>query len=263
MIDSLDEPDAESAPHDPDADDRNAIDVCIARATSPSKGNWSAWATLAWIASGGNEKFVHAVQLYEAEQIPADGDDIVAVTAWWTLNDAAERWFGHTFAGALDRLEEAAQSNLPGGMAFSLEEERFVEVPPAEWNGWKQTFHERHGLTLVSGYHSFKWPSSAVRAAFPPRAPERAADGGKPAEPRRGSKPGPKKRRNELSAVMRPIFRRHHPHIVDMSRSQRHAYVLTHWSDGSIKKPSENTVEAHWRAHLERRAQEARAELQQ
>jgi hypothetical protein len=73
---------------------------------------------------------------------------------------------------------------------------------------------------------------------------------------RKGSTPGQKKRPAELRRIMLPIFQRWHDKLSDMSRSEKHRWVVSYWSDDSVTKPSERTVENHWTEYVLRRAAE-------
>lgn len=76
------------------------------------------------------------------------------------------------------------------------------------------------------------------------------------AAPRRsGAKPGPKP---PYLAKLNLTMEKYHDRIVDMSERQRHQFLERFFVNGDGYPASPRSVAPHWKAHLERRAEEAR-----
>lgn len=150
------------------AEDYLAFENCEARAGKVREGYWSPFSMLAWIVSR-DERFVAATQLYEIERYANRGGPHTS-TAWIVLSNVADARFGRAFSDAVEDLREALEAgHIDGGTAIERATNSLILVPRHLWREWQRSF-EHWGLVLIPGHYDFKWPSEAVRAAFPPDA---------------------------------------------------------------------------------------------
>lgn len=145
--------------------DHDLFEDCLHRAGKVREGYWSPFVTLAWVATG-DEKFLAAVQIFEAET-HANRGSLHAAAAWWTIGNEAGERFGATLTMASEALREALETGrCRGGIARDI---RSGEVSPIDahmWPSWSQAYiHE--GLSLLPGRVDFKWPSAEVRKVAP------------------------------------------------------------------------------------------------
>jgi hypothetical protein len=146
-------------------EDAAALDDCLNRASMPSEGYWSVFATLAWIVSR-QERFVAATQLFEVERHAERG--VFCAFAWHALGNKAGELFGQTFSDSESVLREALQANrLTGGTAIETCSGESVLIERHQWRLWRRVFETRWGTLLLPGFHDFAWPSEMVRLAFP------------------------------------------------------------------------------------------------
>ncbi len=137
----------------------------LATASAPREGFWTAWPTLAWIASR-DDRFIAATQSFEHEAYANRGGPHSAA-AWMTLGDSAGERYGCTFSDAEGSLREALETGrLTGGIAVDAQEGSTVPIERWQWTRWNRTF-VTNGLSLLPGYVDFRWPSELVRSAFP------------------------------------------------------------------------------------------------
>lgn len=156
-------------PFDERAWDKAVFDDCLSRAERPRDGYWTTLATLAWIVSR-DERFTAATQLFEVEQF-VDRGSVYAAAAWMTLDNKAGEVGAQTLSDAEGDLREALESDrLRGGIAIDTSTGESVEIARREWVRWSRSF-ERNGLVLLPGFHAFRWPSEAVRLAYPAASP--------------------------------------------------------------------------------------------
>lgn len=153
-------------PDDCDWDHAEFAD-CLARAGKPREGYWSAWSTLAWIATR-DENFVAGAQLYEEEKRRTQGADF-AFVMWWTLGNESGLRAGYTFTQAVVDLKEANETERLQGNAVNLQTGHREALHSTQWIDWTRSF-EKDGLILVPGYADYHWSSAAARAAFVPNS---------------------------------------------------------------------------------------------
>ena len=128
------------------------------------EGYWPILPTLAWIASDGDEDFVAVVQNVDARDNGTAGDLVAA--KWLTFGDDAGERYGCTFTMACVRLREALETGrLVGGNAKPLSEAT-RPIERYEWVDWRGHF-QREGYEVLPRIYNPRWPSDAIRAAFP------------------------------------------------------------------------------------------------
>jgi hypothetical protein len=146
--------------------DYKCFEECLAEASTPQEGFWSAFTALSWIATR-QERFTAASQIYQ-ERNYSDRGGIFASTTWGLLAEASQRTGGTTLQEAARQLQVAVETGyLKAGIAFDPRERSSVEVPMARWGDWQRTFDDG-GLTFLPGMSDLRWPSANVREAFPP-----------------------------------------------------------------------------------------------
>lgn len=148
-----------------DLDDPLSMDEYIARAGAPRGGDWTPFSVCAWVVAR-DDKFVAAVQAFEAEH-HANRGSIHSRAAWDVLDEDAGARYGMNFTEAFEVLKEQLEDGrVLGGVATNL---RSGGVKPIERHRW----HKAHptfvhdGVSLLPEFVDFRWPSKAVREAFP------------------------------------------------------------------------------------------------
>lgn len=145
--------------------DYAAFDDCIEGAAPLSDGYWSPFVTLAWIATRDSD-FTAATQLYETRAFANRGGPHSA-SAWMVVGNKAGMASGRTLSAAEQELRLALEAGrLSGGIATNTRTGELIDVDRPMWTRWDRAFvHD--GVQLLPGFHDFRWPSEAVRAAFP------------------------------------------------------------------------------------------------
>ncbi len=260
--------------------DGEAFNDCLARAGRVREGYWSAFVTLAWIASR-CEAFVSATQIYEEENYASRGG-LFTAAAWNTLNNEAGSRYGLAMSEAVGPLREALEAgHIPGGIARPQPADRsprskFQPIEPYQWKDWQRAF-ESDGLSLIPGLVDFAWPAEAVRRAFPisagpvetggvssqvnkcfpdPLVQKKTARPTKPLSRR----PGPK---SKFKEKLFEIFKQRPGLLKQMSEKEMLTHVTTHWPDDN-PPASARTVAAYWKEWSEARLSDvakSRAEL--
>jgi hypothetical protein len=137
-----------------------------AASNPPREGYWSPFATLAWIVSR-DDRFVAATQMFE-EAHHSNRGALFSEISWVVLGNEANQRFGRNLSECCDdELRPALEENrLEGGIASQLTGGAPEVVARHQWVAWQRSANIS-GLVLIPGYVDFKWPSEAVRRAFP------------------------------------------------------------------------------------------------